>query len=237
MKKTVLILICVMFCFRAIPQTGIHYCDYGDNNSHLIVSLYLFQDKSYKLEITDMCVEDLPSDLFISTGCYSETTPGKYILTDTYGNQLTLSKEGPFPTLVFDNQAPTYLRNRRLSYYGESEFNPKRKALDDIYSYFTKKEIKEYRIDNKKKHNLSDGTYHSIRDIGFGLTLQEDKYILQAECFRYENITLSQGTFHRHKNILVLVDDSGIVLYLFIAKDGLIIKYETGFEKLYKKMP
>lgn len=234
MKKTFIILICILYCFYATPQTGTLYCDYGENKDHLTVCLSLFQDKKYKLEITDMCVEDLPSDLFISTGCYSETTPGKYILTDTYGNQLTLSKEGPLSTLVFDNQGPIFLRSRRLSYYGESEFNPKRQALDDTYSYFTKKEIKEFRINNKKKYNLSDGTYHSIRDIGFSLTIQKDKYILQAECFRYENITLSQGTFHRHKNILVLVDDSGIVLYLFIAKDGLIIKYETEYEKLEK---
>lgn len=181
-----------------------------------------------------MCVEDMPSYLFVSIGRYSETTTGKYILTDTYGNNLTLCKEGPVPVLAFDNKAPVYLRNRKLYCSSESATTFKRHSWDDVCSYFTKEEFKEYRIKNKKKHNLSDGTYHSIRDIGFGLTLQEDKYILQAECFRYENITLSQGTFHRHKNILVLVDDSGIVLYLFIAKDGLIIKYETEYEKLEK---
>ena len=232
MKKILLILICVMFCFRAIPQTGTLYCDCGDNKDHLTISLYLFQNNSYKLVISDMCVEDMPSDLFVSTGRYSETTTGNYILTDTYGNNMTLCKEGPVPVLAFDNKAPVYLRNRRLFYYEEVDSTFKRHSWDDVYSYFTKKEIKEYRIKNKKKYNLSDGTYHSIRDIGFGLTLQKDKYILQAECFRYENITLSQGVFHRHKNILVLVDDSGIVLYLFVAKDGLIIKYETGLVEL-----
>lgn len=59
MKKTFLILICALYCFRATPQTGALYCNYGENKDHLIVCLYLFQDKSFKLKISDMCVEDL----------------------------------------------------------------------------------------------------------------------------------------------------------------------------------
>lgn len=62
MKKTFLILICALYCFRATPQTGALYCNYGENKDHLIVCLYLFQDKSFKLKISDMCVEDLPSE-------------------------------------------------------------------------------------------------------------------------------------------------------------------------------
>lgn len=167
MKKTFLIFICVFNCFRVTSQTGALYCDYGDNKDHLTVCLVLFQDR-YRLEITDMCVDDLPSDLFISTGCCSETSLENYILTDTYGNKLALSREGPLPILAFDHQAPAYLRNRRLFYYGESEPYPKCQESDNVYSYFTKKEIKEYRIQNKKKYNLSDGTlsFHTRYRLG-----------------------------------------------------------------------
>lgn len=92
MKKTILFLLFFSFYFESISQIDAKYCNYGDKNDFLLVMLSLFPDGSYQLEITDMAIEDQPVDLFISMGCYIEDKNGRYVLTDSYNNEMTSPK-------------------------------------------------------------------------------------------------------------------------------------------------
>lgn len=215
-----------------MSQTDEIYCNYGDKNDCLFVMLSLFPDGCYQLDITDMEVDDLPVDLYISTGSYNESQKGGYILTDSYDNKLTVTKEGPFPAVVFDKNAPVYLQNKRLFFLGKTDPTTKRYASYATWSYFSKKELQEYSSKNKTKTSLSDGTYRSVRDIDFSLTLQNKEYILQAECFRHNSQTLSRGKVRRYKNILVLKDEGGCIFYMLVSKDGVLLKYDNEYELL-----
>lgn len=231
MKKTIIIILYFYSFFCATSQTDAIYCNYGDSSDFLLVMLSFFPDGNYKFTITDMSIDDLPVDLFVSTGPYSENKKGTYILTDSYGNMLTVTKEGPIPALVFDKSAPVYLRNKRLFFLGETDPTAKRYGSLTTWSYFSKEELQGY-YNNKTKFNLDDGSYRAVRDIDFSLTLQNNHYILQAECFRQEPQILSKGKFRRQKNILVFRDEGGFVFYMLMAEDGLLLKYENGYEKL-----
>ena len=232
MKKTILFLISISLCLGSMSQTDAVYCNCGDENDFLLVMLSFFSDGSYQFDITDMAIDDQPLDLHISTGSYKENIDGTYVLTDSYDNKLTVTKDGPVPALIFDKNAPVYLRNKRLFFLGKTDKTTKRYASYNTWSYFSKKELQEYLSKNKTKYSLSDGTYRSVRDLDFSLTLQNKQYILQAEYFSHKSQTLSRGKIKRHKNILVLKDEGGCVFYMLVSKDGVLLKYNNSYELL-----
>lgn len=236
MKKTIIIILNICSTFCSTSQTDAIFSNYRDNSDFLLFSLSLFPDGSYKCTITDMSITDQPMNLFVSKGSYLENKKGTYILTDSYGNKLMVAKEGPIPALVFDKKAPVYLRNKRLFFLGETDPTTRCYASQTTWSYFSKEELREYNNKNRIKYTLSDGSYLSVDDIDFSLTLQNNHYILQAECFRQEPQTLSKGTFRRQKNILVLRDEGGFTFYMLVAEDGVLIKYENGYAKLNKNV-
>ena len=232
MKKITLFFLLFGLCLDSMSQTDEMYCNYGDKNDCLLVMLSLFPDGCYQLDITDMEVDDLPVDLYISTGSYVESQKGRYILTDSYNNKLTVTKEGPIPAVVFDQNAPVYLQKKRLFFLGKTDPTTKRYASYATWSYFSKKELQEYSSKNKKKNSLSDGTYRAVRDIDFSLTLQNKEYIFQAVFFRHNTQTLSRGKARRYKNILVLKDEGGCIFYMLVSKDGVLLKYDNEYELL-----
>ena len=232
MKKITLFFLLFGLCLDSMSQTDEMYCNYGDKNDCLLVMLSLYPDGCYRLDITNMEVDDLPVDLYISTGSYIESPKGRYILTDSYDNKLTVTKEGPIPAVVLDKNAPVYLQNKRLLFLGKTDPTTKRYVSYSTWSYFSKKELQEYSSKNKTKNSLSDGTYRAVRDIDFSLTLQNKKYILQAVFFRHNAQTLSKGKVRRYKNILVLKDEGGCIFYLLVSKDGVMLKYDNEYELL-----
>ena len=232
MKKTTLFLLSISLCLGTMSQTDAVYCNFGDENDFLLVMLSFFSDGNYQLDITDMTMDDQPVDLHISTGCYIEDKNGIYVLTDSYGNKLTVTKEGTISAVCFDKTAPVYLQNKRLFFLGKTDSTTKRYASYTTWSYFSKKELREYLSKNKTKYSLSDGIYRSVRDIDFSLTLQNKEYILHAESFHHNIQTLSRGKVRRYKNIFVLKDEGGFVFYMLVSKDGILLKYNNGYELL-----
>lgn len=232
MKKTILFLLFFSFYFESISQIDAKYCNYGDKNDFLLVMLSLFPDGSYQLEITDMAIEDQPVYLFISMGCYIEDKNGRYVLTDSYNNEIYVIKEGPIPAVNFGKNAPIYLQSKRLFFLGKTGLFTKENTFYATWSYFSRKEMHEYLKNNRTKYRISNGTYLSVSDIDFSLTIQNKEYILQAECFPHTSLTLSRGRIRHYKNILILKDENGCVFYVIVSKDGILLKYNNGYELL-----
>jgi len=215
MKKIFLIIFIIIFTSNFIlAQLSGGYTLYnlGDDKS-IKCNVSLYKDGTYEITLDENTAEDIVESILISIGTYLYKN-GEITLIDNYHGY----------KMIFIDQKCCILAKKSFQWMQNKKFiKTNSDFIKSIYFKIKFKPLKQERADFKKlykeKFNLNYGVYEN--EVGFSINfLSDNKYK-----FEYRKIILSEGTFKKNENELVLFDTAlNYPFYVFIKKNVLISK-------------
>ena len=219
MKKTLLILLLQGAFLNIFAYTTINSIFFIDLGNNLECTLLFYSNAKYKIIIENNVLRTITRETVLSCGAYTEKG-SRIILQDFHiGLKMQCERCG-FDELRFV-QGFTFLLSKTLKLLSTT-YEPD----ETIPSKYDPMKISKERDNYKKSHQDPYKLYYSQYSNGdYVIDIQKEyKYVL-----RFNQLILSEGTWKKEGNALLLFDKS--IQYAFtvlIGKEGLFGRYLPG---------